>query len=250
MIDSHCHLDAAEYNKDVAEVVERARKIGVKAVVNPASTFASNQKALSLSEQFPGFIFSCAGLDPVHCLKENKVEGAVAFCREHRDGIVAIGEVGLDYYWSKDRDAQKENFRTFIRLASEMEKPLVVHARDAMADCLAVLEEERARNVVLHHFEGTQAEMLEATGRGYFISFATNICYSDSKSLIKTVPLDYLLVETDGPYLHPLRQRRNEPANVGFAIERIARQASLEFGAVEALTERNARKAFGGLGNA
>jgi TatD DNase family protein len=157
---------------------------------------------------------------------------------------VAIGEVGLDYYWSKEKELQVENFKRFIDLASEYDKPLIVHARNAMADALYTLEKKHAERVVLHCFFGSKADAKKAQDLGYYLSFATNICYRDSKSLIKDVSLSNMLAETDSPYLSPSRSGRNEPKNVALAIEHLAKVLEMPVSEVDRIVERNTKKAF------
>ncbi|MBI4214663.1 TatD family hydrolase, partial [archaeon] len=127
MIDSHAHLDSKELISNINGVVERAKKSGINAVVNPTTSFSSNQKALELSEKFPGFVFPCAGLDPVYAAKEKKKIGEVSgFAREHAKEIVGIGETGLEYKWMPASKAeQKKTFAYFIVLANELRKPVV-----------------------------------------------------------------------------------------------------------------------------
>lgn len=240
MIDSHCHLDARDFDNDRAEVVERAKKAGVGLIINPASDFASNAKIDKIAKEFNGYLLPCTGIDPISCLKQNKIEEIGKYVER----CVAIGEVGLDYYWSKKKELQVENFKRFIDLASEYDKPLIVHARNAMADALYTLEKKHAERVVLHCFFGSKADAKKAQDLGYYLSFATNICYRDSKSLIKDVSLSNMLAETDSPYLSPSRSGRNEPKNVALAIEHLAKVLEMPVSEVDRIVERNTKKAF------
>jgi TatD DNase family protein len=243
MIDTHCHLDVKEFNADRGDVIARARESGVRAIVNPASDLSSNEKILRISSENPGYVFACAGLDPVHCLRES-IDDAATFIQEHCDIIVAIGEVGLDFHWSQERRKQKENFQLFIELAKELNKLLVVHAREAMRETLDTLCSARAEHVVLHCFSGTKQDMGRAVDAGFYISFATNICYRGSKALIRQTPLEYMLLETDSPYLHPLQKERNEPANVKQGLLYVADALGEEPDRIEKKIDKNSCKAF------
>jgi len=241
MIDSHCHLDDGQFDKDRELVIERAKAAGVKLIIDPATSFTSNEKILAISEKFKNYVFPCAGLDPINCLKQEKMSQL----EKYLDKCIAIGEIGLDYYWSKEKELQLLNFARLIGIAKERDKPIIVHARDAMKDTLDMLEKKHVEKAVLHCFSGDDKEMKRAIDLGYYISFATNICYRNSKSLIKDISLSNLVVETDSPYLHPTRAGRNEPMNVRFALETIAKEKQLSFEEIEKITEKNTRKAFG-----
>ena len=240
MIDSHCHLDAKQFDKDRQRVVESAKAAGVQLIIDPASDFSSNERIARICQEYKGYVFQCAGIDPISCLKENRITEI----EKYLDDSVAIGEVGLDYYWSRDKCAQALNFERFIEMAREYEKPLVIHARNSMKDALEILARKHVETVILHCFSGDKSDAKKAEDLGYYISLATNICYGDNKSLIKDISLSNMLVETDSPYLHPDRKGRNEPKNVRAAIDYIASVKELSAGEIEKMTERNTRKAF------
>jgi TatD DNase family protein len=221
-----------------------AKNKGVTKIVCAASSFSSNQKAVEIAEEHPGVVLACAGLDPMHCIKEKKAGEAADFARQNEKRIAAIGEVGLDYYRLARSDEQLRLFRDFVSLAVELNKPVVVHARDAVDDALRVLSGFDAR-VMMHCFSGSMSQARECVGRGYMLSFATSACFlEDRKSLIKSVPLDYILAETDSPCNHPQRKGRNEPANVRFAYELIAGLLGQHPGEVEKTIDKNAEKFF------
>jgi len=240
MIDSHCHLDAKRFDKDRKTVVESAKAAGVKLIIDPASDFSSNEKIARIAKEFKGYVFPCAGIDPISCLRENRITEI----EKYLDDCVALGEIGLDYYWSRDKCAQTLNFERFIGMAKEYEKPLIIHAREAMKDALEILARKHVETAILHCFSGDKSDAKKAEDLGYYISLATNICYGDSKSLIKDISLSNMLVETDSPYLHPERKGRNEPKNVALGIDYIASVKELSAGEIEKITERNTRKAF------
>lgn len=240
MIDSHCHLDAKQFDKDRKQVIGAAKKAGVKLIIDPASDFASNERIAKIGKEFTGYVLPCAGIDPISCLRENKINAL----EKYLESCVAVGEVGLDYYWSKEKEQQIENFKRFIDIAKEYEKPLIIHAREAMKDVLDIIEKKHVELAILHCFSGNKPEAKKAEDLGYYISFATSICYRDSKSLIKDISLSNILVETDSPYLSPTRSGRNEPKNVRQALEEIAQVKELPVDELDRITERNTRKAF------
>lgn len=242
MIDSHAHLDDGQFNKDRDGVVERAKFL--KCVLNPASAFGSNQKILSLAEKYPGFLVPALGLDPVHCLKEKKLAEVSDLIEKNRKSIAAIGEVGLDYYWSKERDAQKGNFSEFLLLAERLTLPVIVHLRDSVEDGLRMLEHAGTQNAILHHFSGSLQEGLRAEKSGHMLSFATNICWEGSwRKLIKALSFTNILAETDSPYVW--RGGRNEPAFVKKAYETIADARGAGLDEAERQIDGNFERVFG-----
>jgi TatD DNase family protein len=242
MIDSHCHLDDRQFEKDRKTVVEEAKKAGVRLVINPASDFSSNARLFKIAGDYRGYILPCAGIDPISCLNEAY---RLPELNSYFEKCTAVGEIGLDYYWSKEKERQITNFKRIIDIALDHGKPIIVHAREAMTDTLDVLEQKRVERAVLHCFSGTAKEMKRAEELGYYISFATNICYRDSKSLIKDACLSNMIIETDSPYLNPARTGRNEPKNVRLALEKIAEIVGKRIEDIEKLTEKNTKKAFG-----
>ncbi|MEM0372816.1 MAG: TatD family hydrolase [archaeon] len=244
MIDAHCHLDNKAFRFDLDDVIRSAREWKVKAIMTSASCFSSNAKNLEIAGQYKGYVFACLGLDPTAALKEKKVSEVIEFIRENKESVVAIGEVGIDYYWEKEPDKQSAAFSAFISLAEELRKPLVVHARNSMDDVLKVLEKSSVP-VMIHCFSGGAKHARECIDRGYFMSFATSACFlPDRKSLIKAVPLENMLAETDSPYNHPLREGRNEPKNVRSAYDLISDLKGADFSEVEKTIDKNACKLF------
>ncbi|NYZ79915.1 TatD family hydrolase [Candidatus Micrarchaeota archaeon] len=243
MIDAHCHLDDKAFVLDLKSALERAEEWKIKSIVTSASSFSSNEKTLAIASENKN-VLACCALDPVHCLRENKTDETITLIREHEKEITAIGEVGIDYYWEKKPEEQTENFKKFIELAEELGKPLVVHARNSMDDVLKALGRTTAP-VMIHCFSGGKEHAKACVDRGYFMSFATSACFlPDRKSLIKLVPLENMLAETDSPFNHPQRAGRNEPANVRFAYDLIADMKAAEFAEIERAIDGNAERFF------
>ena len=241
MIDSHCHLEHPKFNKDLDEVIQRADKL--KAIITLADTFSSLQKTLDISEKYEK-VFSCLGMGPIALLRDNKINETLDFIRKNKSKFVAIGEVGLDYYWDKENhEKQKENFLKFIELANELKKPIVVHSREAELDAIEILEKKADTTIIMHSFEAKDL-IKRAVDNNYFVGITTKACYSNPKSLINLIELDYMLTETDSPFLHPRKEGRNEPANVMSLIELIASRIGEEVDIVDKTTERNALRVF------
>ena len=247
MIDSHSHLDHSAFGSDLNEVISRARK-KLKAVITLSDDFQANEKNLKISEQYKGFVFPCFGSGPISLLKENNLEEVKKFILENKNQMIAVGEVGLDYYWDKqNRDKQKQNLSEFIELANELDKPIVVHSREAEEEAIEMLERGAATTIIMHSFEAIPELIKRALDNDYFIGVTTKAVYSrKTKDLIKEIELTKLLTETDSPFLNPLNPReRNEPANVSFLVDLIAKEMQLSSEEVGKITEKNAVNAFG-----
>ncbi|MBS3060828.1 MAG: TatD family hydrolase [DPANN group archaeon] len=244
MIDTHCHLDVKQFNKDRDDVIERARQ-QLRYVINPATDFGSNIRVQQIQKQHRGFVFACMALDPVNFVKQQDRQNEfIELARQHSNDIVAIGEVGLDYYWLPDKKGvQQSNFIAMIELANELKKTLVIHSRNAMEDALEILERHANTRVVMHCFSGNKTQMKRCWDSNYITSFATSICRM-GKVLSKSLDLDKIVVETDSPYLNPVSTERNEPVNVKYAIQKIAEKTGTTFEEIEAITDKNAMRAF------
>ncbi|MEJ5358680.1 MAG: TatD family hydrolase, partial [Desulfobacterales bacterium] len=217
---------------------------GLAAVVSVGETLAEAEKNLALARRFP-LLRPAAGLYPTQ-LDFAQAEALCGFIREHRAALHAVGEVGLDHWKVQDeagRAKQKEIFELFIRLAIELDLPLNVHSRAAGREAIACLLACGARRVQLHAFDGRAQSALAAVEAGYFFSIPPSAARSPQKQkLVRRLPLDCLLVETDSPVLGPEPGRRNEPANLRFALAAIARAKGLpEEETALAIAENTAR---------
>jgi TatD DNase family protein len=167
--------------------------------------------------------------------------------RENRGRVVGLGEVGLDYYWVKEESGwlvEKRNFIEFIGLAKGLGMPLVVHSRAAESACINILEEHKT-SAIMHCFSGTIEEAKRAVGFGCLISIPTNVTYVGKRQkLVKALPLTSIVLETDAPYLAPVKGERNEPANVKAAVEKVAELKGLDASEVEDVTTENALNYF------
>ncbi|MDH5638558.1 MAG: YchF/TatD family DNA exonuclease [Nitrospinota bacterium] len=217
--DSHCHLNDPAFGEDRSEAAQRARDAGVGPILNIGYDPATSEAAIELAERH-GDMYASVGLHPHHASMMSPQLAAEMENMVAHKKVVAIGETGLDYYRDRSpRDKQAESFKIQLALARKVDKPIVIHCRDAMEDCLALLRDEGIPKAggVMHCFAGTEADAKAAMDIGLYISFAGNITYPKAQNLrdvIKTIPAHRILLETDAPYLSPQKKRgkRNEPA--------------------------------------
>lgn len=205
-------------------IVRRAKEAGVIGVVVSAIEPKFYPKALDLKKRFPGFIWPTFGLHPPRTTPQ-MVKRCIQAIREHTEDIVAIGEVGLDYYWVKERKSreyQKEALVEFIHLAKELNLPLVIHSREAEADSIQILKQEEALHVQLHCFNDPLL-VEEAANQAWLMSIPTSVVSRRRMQQIASVmPLANMLLETDAPYLAPVHGQTNEPANLPIAVVKLA----------------------------
>ncbi len=246
LVDSHTHLLRLEVSPE--EAVRDAAEAGVGAVVNIGTDVADSQRGAQLAAVLPN-VYSTAGIHPHNAGTYTAADLEALAELSESPGIVALGEVGLDYYrndWSAE--IQWALFEDVISLANDTRLPLVIHSRDAFADTMACLGSARVP-VVLHCFEGGDREVREARERGYYIGLAGNVTYNNSETarVLSLMDTERIVVETDAPYLspQPLRGRRNAPRNVVHTADFIAERLGVEDEELATLTTRNARNLFG-----
>lgn len=246
VIDSHCHLDFGRFDKDREEVIERARAAGVETMINSGVDHDTNEKTLELARGH-SFIYPTLGLSPSYVSRAGKNDLKALFdqIRRHAGEIKGVGEAGLDYYRCTDpamRIRQGEVFRQAMDLALELNLPLIIHARKAEQEAFEMVRS--LDKVIFHCFGGSLETMGKIAERGFYISLATTVCYSDHhRTLAMHVPLESLLIETDSPFLSP-RRGRNEPSYVLDLVRQIARIREVSPVQVAEITARNAKKAF------
>jgi TatD DNase family protein len=224
IIDTHTHLCDPVFDNDRPGVIQRAQKAGVEAIVLVSENRPDVNRNLELAAKY-SILFPAAGLYPT-CLDIEQTEEMCNYIRTEHSKLVAIGEVGLDYWVVKDesqREVQREIFKRFIDLSREVNLPLNVHSRSAGRYAVAMLLEHGARKAQLHAFDGKAASALRAAEAGFLFSIPPSVIRSRQKQkLVKRLPLTSLLVETDSPVLGPLPKERNEPANAVIVVDAIA----------------------------
>lgn len=249
LVDVHAHLDLREFDSDLDKVIKRAEKAEVKAIVNNGLNPESNRKTLELSKKYK-IIKPALGLYPDDALKltEKEIENELKFIEENRDKIIAIGEVGLDYKFCKDKkqqEKQKQTFIKLIKLSKKIKKPIIIHSRKAESDVIDLLRNSNAKNVILHCFSGNLKLVKIAEDLSYSFSIPTNITYSQHfQSLTNAVDINQILTETDSPYLSPYKNRRNEPSFIIETIKKIAEIKNMSINEVANNIFMNYQKVF------
>jgi TatD DNase family protein len=245
-VDSHTHLTRLEISPE--EAVEGATEAGVLAVVNIGTDVEDSREGGKLAAALPN-VYSSAGIHPHNAGTYTAPDLEALAELSESPGIVALGEVGLDYYrgdWSKE--IQRALFEDVIWLANDTRLPLIIHSREAFADTMAILNRARVL-VVLHCFEGGEREAREAAERGYYLGLAGNVTYKNNRTaeILNVLDPERLLVETDAPYLSPqaVRSKRNEPTYVVHTARFVAECIGMNKEEFGALTSRNASNVFG-----
>jgi TatD DNase family protein len=250
-IDSHAHLADAAFDPDRETTIERARLTGAAAVVCIGESIAAAERASRIAAAHPDFVYATAGVHP-HDAATFDPSGDVEAIRSlAQRGAVAIGECGLDYHYDHSpRDLQRRAFAQQLALALELDRPIVVHTREAEDDTRSMVVEAGRAGVrgVLHCYTGSHQLAESALDVGWFVSFSGIVTFKkwDDDALIRLVPEDRLLVESDSPYLAPVphRGKRNEPAWVSFTVARVAAARGADSDAVGRQTTRNAIRFF------
>ena len=247
LVDSHCHLDFPEFAPELEAVVARAADAGVGTCVSIGTTLAKFPRVLAIAEQFAN-VYCSVGIHPHEAKAEPLTDATPLLERARHEKVVGIGETGLDYYYEHSpREAQIANFRAHIAAARELGLPLIVHTRDAEDDTIAILREEMARapfRGLIHCFTGTRRLAEAAVELGLHISASGIMTFKNSaelRAVLKDVPLDRLLVETDAPFLAPVphRGKRNEPAFVAHTAAALAELKGISADELAAATTDN-----------
>ena len=252
LVDTHAHLDSGQYNSDRAEVIARAHEQGISHVLTIGCDLESSRESVALAIQNPK-VYAAVGVHPheASTVTPQLLDELKALSNE--DKVVAIGEIGLDYYRDRSpREDQRKAFRAQLQLACDLELPVIVHDRDAHDDVLAILCEFSNKKLqgVLHCFSGDTDMAHTCIELGFYISIAGPVTYPKNETLrevVRNVSIDRLLVETDCPYLSPQKYRgkRNEPAYVRYTAEMVAEVKGLSLQDVARVTSHNAWKLFG-----
>lgn len=251
-IDSHCHLADPAFDGDRDAAVERARQTGARALVCIGESLAAAARARALAERHPGFVHFTAGVHPHDAAGFDASRDLAAIREELAQGAVAVGECGLDYHYDHSpRERQRAAFQAQLELAEETGRPVVVHTRLAEDDTGAMVAAAGSRGVrgVLHCFTGSHALARTALDAGWYVSFSGIVTFRkwEDEELLRFVPLDRLLVESDAPYLAPVphRGRRNEPAWVSFTVARVAQARGISAEDLGRAAADNAVRLFG-----
>lgn len=251
LFDSHAHIDDSRFDSDRLETIERARENGVTGIINIGADMASSARSIALAQAHKG-IYAAVGIHPHDAKAAVDADyDQMAQWVGSEAKVVAIGEIGLDYYYDlSPRDVQQDVFIRHIDLARQLGKPIIIHDRDAHGDVMNIIRKEAKGIIgVFHCYSGSLEMAKEVLKLGFYVSFAGPVTFAKStklKEIAAAVPLERLLVETDSPYLtpHPHRGRRNEPAHVRLVAEEIARLRGLSLEAVAEATTNNVKQLF------
>ncbi|MBU0907774.1 MAG: TatD family hydrolase [Nanoarchaeota archaeon] len=244
-IDVHCHLDFFE-NEKIEDILNRARKEKIGIIVCNGVKPEANRKVLGLAARYSE-VRASLGLYPTDALKmtDKEIDAELDFIKENGKSIIAIGEVGLDFKETGDRERQVKIFEKVIKLALKLDKPLIVHSRKAEKEAIEVLEKAEAKKVVMHCFSGNFKLIQRIVENGWKMTIPTNVKSSEHfQQVIARVPLECLLCETDSPFLHPDKKEDNEPANVIESYKKIAEIKNLGLSEVERIIEENFKGLF------
>ncbi len=250
-IDTHVHLNAEQYNEDLQDVIDRALEVGVNQMVVIGFDQKTIKRAIELAEEYD-FIYAVVGwhpVDAIDCTDEDLqwIEELASHPK-----VVAIGETGLDYHWDKSpKEIQQQVFRKQIQLAQRVNLPLVIHNRDATEDVVRILQEEQAEKTggVMHCFGGSVETAKTCIDMNFMISLGGPVTFKNAKKpkeVATEIPLEWLMIETDAPYLapHPHRGKRNEPSLVPLVAEEIARLKGVSIEEVAQATTENAKRFY------
>ncbi|MGB5658634.1 MAG: TatD family hydrolase [Thermoanaerobaculia bacterium] len=248
LFDTHAHLCDPAFDGDRGEVLERARDAGVESIIAVGETLQDARANLALAHDYPWIIRPAAGLFPT-ILDLDQAESLAQWIRRHVEDLIAIGEVGLDH-WKveepEDREIQRQVFERFVELAMELDLPLNVHSRSAGAPAIELLLQCGARRVQLHAFDGRAAKAQPAIEAGFFLSVPPSVVRSRQKQkLVRQVPLQNLLLETDSPVLGRESGERNEPANLGVSLQAVAELKGVHREAVVEAVRDNSLRLYG-----
>lgn len=252
LFDTHTHLDSSKFDEDRDDVIQRAKDAGVHMLVNIGFNRETIPTTMALAEQYE-FIYAAVGWHPVDSIDmlPGDLEWIERLCSHKK--VVAIGEIGLDYHWdTSPKEVQQIVFREQIRLARKVGKPIVIHNRDAHEDVVRILQEENAAEIggVMHCFSGSWETAKQCLDMNFYISFGGPVTFQNArvpKEVLKRIPLDRLLIETDAPYLapHPFRGKRNESSYVSLVAETAAELLGKSIEEIGAITTENGKKCFG-----
>lgn len=248
--DTHAHYDDSAFDADREQLLAALSLHDVELVIDPGCDINSSRKALSLSERFES-VYAAVGIHPEELsgFSEGDIEEISAMARHEK--CVAIGEIGLDYYWDAEKkEEQRALFRRQIELALSLDKPVIVHDREAHGDSLSIVSDYPALRGVFHCYSGSPEMARELLRRGWYLGFDGPISYKNARKALEVLelcPMDRLLMETDSPYLSPvpLRGTRNDSRNLPYIADVIARVKGCSRSEAAAAATENGRRLFG-----
>lgn len=251
IFDTHAHYDDEQFDEDRDELLASMQACGVEAVTNIGASLATSQNTIELTKKYP-FVYGAIGVHPNEV--EDLNEDGIAWLKENSalPKIVAVGEIGLDYYWDEPgREVQKKWFLRQLELAREVKLPVVIHSRDAAKDTLDIMKSFHAENLggVIHCFSYTKEMAREYLNMGFFLGIGGVVTFKNAKKLkevVEYMPMEQMVLETDCPYLSPVpnRGKRNSSLNLPYVVEEVARLKGISADEVIEITNRNAKTMY------
>ena len=253
IFETHAHYDDDRFHDDRDEILGQMQEAGIKRIINVGASIESIKTTLELAEKYD-FVYAAVGVHPSDISDLN--EETFAWLKEQTNlqKVIAIGEIGLDYYWDKEPEVQANQrywFGRQIELARETNLPIIIHSRDAGADTMQVMKEHHAEEIpgVIHCYSYSKEVAMEFIKMGYYIGIGGVITFKNARKLVETVeaiPMERILLETDCPYMapEPFRGKRNSSLYLPYVVEKIAELKGIAKAEVESITEENARRLF------
>lgn len=251
LVDTHCHLYLEDFDTDLAEVLKRAENHGIKRIYMPGIDGGHLDRMLKMQKTYVGKCYSMLGLHPCSVKENYKEELELIKKAIERDQFVAIGEIGLDYYWTRDYDDQQMIcFREQIAIARSHRLPIVIHSRNSMDACIELIKEESKKGIsgIFHCFTGSVKNGKDIIECGMLLGIGGVITYKNSglAEVVAQLPIESMVLETDAPYLTPVpfRGKRNESSYLQYVVKKIAEVKNISEDEVADITTRNANKVF------
>lgn len=250
IFDTHAHYDDETFDADRDSLLAAMPQEGVGLILDPGCDIVTSKKAIALAAQYP-YVYAAVGYHPENCAPYTPSDLDVLREMARNPKVVAIGEIGLDYYWEQNppRELQQEVFRAQLALAQELNLPVIVHDRDAHADCLAIVKEFPAVRGVFHCYSGSVEMARELWKLGWYTGFDGPVTYKNARKTVEVaqeVPMDQLLLETDSPYMAPVPKRgeRNDSRNIVHIAQKIAEIRSMTADEIIRIAADNGRRLF------
>lgn len=251
-VDTHAHIYLDDFKHDLYDVVTKAKSNGIFTILMPAIDKSTHAAMLQTELAFPGLCRSMMGLHPCSVKDDYQKELDEVLGHLSRRKFVAIGEIGLDFYWDTSfKDQQYDAFHRQIQLALHYDIPIVIHSRNAVDECIRVVENNQDGKLkgVFHCFSGTLDQARKITAMGFYLGIGGVVTYKNSglDKVMGAVDLDSVILETDAPYLSPVphRGKRNEPGNIAIVAKKVAEIKDIELTEIAKITTQNAEKLFG-----
>ena len=248
--DTHAHYDDKAFDNDRHALLARLNSEGVDYILDPGCDLASSRAAIALAERFD-FVYAAVGFHPEELERYSEEDFQQMEALVAHPKCAAIGEIGLDYYWdASHKEEQKALFRRQIDLALGLDKPVIVHDREAHGDCMEIVRDYPGLRGVFHCYSGSAEMAEELLKRGWYLGFDGPVTYKNARKALEVLelcPLERILIETDSPYLSPvpMRGKRNDSGNLPYIVDKIAEIKGLDHEAVAAATLLNGRRLFG-----